>query len=212
MPETPLHAPGVVSHSRSTVQCAAVFDFRLVAGASWPGAAFTHLHYTWEAQNSHIARLYRHSVHTHGRCAQSLLFWGYDWSRIDLAPARAPPMGLESCVLPREQWLHSRCFGAGFGGSFLQQSGLGQCRTQQYCRLSVEVGVLVETAQNLRKKCKAESLRKVFKNLTWGNKLTKDLEFCFCCECCWWNALKAVLEDNKVRSHYFLWMADLLNE
>lgn len=54
MPERPLCTPGGVSP---------VFDFCVLAGASWPGAAFTHLHYTWGPQNSQVPRLHRQSIH-----------------------------------------------------------------------------------------------------------------------------------------------------
>lgn len=93
-----------------------------------------------------------------GRCAQCLLFWVYDWSGIELV--RASLMGLESCALSREQWLHSWGFRAGFRGSLLQPSTLAGAELNT---LSTEVGLLVETAQNVRKS-KAESLRKAFKS------------------------------------------------
>lgn len=66
---------------------------------------------------------------------------------------------------PESSGFTAGVLGQALGVSLLEQSDPGQCRTQQYCSLSSEVGLLVETAQNLRKS-RAESLRKAFKNLT----------------------------------------------
>lgn len=112
MPEKPLHAPGVVSHSRSTVQCAAVFDFCVLGlplhACITHGRPKIHTYHVCTGSLFIVAPL--------GRCAHSLLFWDYDWSGIELAPVCVSSMDLESCVLPREQWLHSWCFGAGIRG------------------------------------------------------------------------------------------------
>lgn len=154
MPETALHAPGAVSHSRSTVQCPAVFDFHLLAGARWPGAAFAHLPYTWEAQNSHVPRWLRQCIHISSpwRMCTKPSLWDRDWRGIDLPPARVSPVGLESSVLPRGQsGFTAAVLGQALGAPCCSKAWLGLSWLLQYCRLSTEVGLMLETARKLRK-------------------------------------------------------------